>query len=203
MKTLLRYATKALKMLHLRAASLGCTLWTRLLLLANGISFGPHLHALGIPRINVSLGGKASIGSHFSLRTGTQWTEVGLTGSRILVGPHASLRIGDRVGASNVSIIAQQEVTIGNDVLIGGGVQIFDTNFHNTDPSLRLQGDPKDRVRTAPVHIQEGAFIGTNALICKGVTIGKNAIVAAGSVVVKDVPPNAIVGGNPATLLRP
>ena len=50
--------------------------------------------------------------------------------------------------------------------------------------------------------IEDGAWIGAGAIILAGVTVGKNAVVAAGSVVVKDVPPGAIVGGNPAKMLR-
>jgi acetyltransferase-like isoleucine patch superfamily enzyme len=53
-----------------------------------------------------------------------------------------------------------------------------------------------------PVRIEDGAFIGTNAIICKGVTIGKESIVAAGAVVVKSIPPGEIWGGNPAKFIR-
>ncbi len=194
---------KVLKMLHLRTATLLWTICTRLVLLANGIRFGKNLTAVGAPRINVSLGGQCSIGDHFYIRTGIRYTEVGLAGSRILVGPQGKLRIGNHVGMSNATIIADDSVTIGDHVLIGGGVQIFDTNFHSTNPSVRTGGkETRADVKKAPVFIGNNVFIGTNAIICKGVSIGDNAIIAAGSVVAKSVPENEIWGGNPAGFLK-
>lgn len=53
-----------------------------------------------------------------------------------------------------------------------------------------------------PIIVEDDVWIATNALILSGVTIGRGAIVAAGAVVVKDVPPYAIVGGNPAKILK-
>jgi len=53
-----------------------------------------------------------------------------------------------------------------------------------------------------PTYVEEGASIGSNATILCGITIGKNAIVGAGAVVTKDVPPFAIVIGNPAKILK-
>jgi maltose O-acetyltransferase len=53
-----------------------------------------------------------------------------------------------------------------------------------------------------PITVEDYVWIGGNSTILPGVTIGKHAIVAAGSVVTKDVPPNTIVGGNPARLIR-
>ena len=53
-----------------------------------------------------------------------------------------------------------------------------------------------------PVHIGKNAWIGAGATILPGVTVGENAVVAAAAVVTKDVPANAIVGGNPAKLIK-
>ena len=55
---------------------------------------------------------------------------------------------------------------------------------------------------TKPIKIDNGAWVGFNSIILKGVTIGKNAAIAAGSVVIKDVPPNTMVGGNPAKIIK-
>ncbi len=54
----------------------------------------------------------------------------------------------------------------------------------------------------APIIIGDNVWVGTRAVILKGVTIGGGAIVAAGAVVTKDVPPRTIVGGNPAHVIR-
>ena len=176
---------------------------TKLLFRLNGIRFGSGLRAIGVPSVNISIGGNVTIGKGFYLRTGVEDTEVGFVGSRIRVGPKGTLTIGNRVWASNVSIFCHQSVTIGNHVLLGGGVQIFDTNFHSTDPSVRgTRRETYETIRTAPVFIGSHAFIGTNAIVCKGVSIGENAVVAAGSVVVQDIPSGETWGGNPARKIK-
>ena len=192
---------KACKAIHLRLAGAYWTAYVRVLFWLNGVKCG-SLKALGKPRVNVSLGGKATIGKDFYIRTGQAYTEVGSLGSRILVGPNGVLTIGDNVGMSNATIVAQDSVSIGDNVMIGGGTQIFDTNFHSTDPAIRTGGhETRADVKTAPVVIGNHVFIGTNAIICKGVTLGDNAIVAAGSVVVKSIPAGEVWGGNPARKL--
>ena len=187
-----------------RSCRFACsTLHVRLLFLLNGIRFGKGLRAVGIPAVNVSLGGHAEIGERFMVRTGLHDTEVGAIGSRIRVGPKGILRIGDRVGMSNATIVCEESVEIGDDVLLGGGVQVFDTNFHSTDASVRVSGrETRDDVRTAPVRIGSRVFVGANAIVCKGVTIGDEAVVAAGSVVICDIPAGEIWGGNPARRVK-
>lgn len=157
------------------------------------VKYGKKIFAIGRPRIYVAKGGSCTIGDNFSIRTGYFNTEVGLTGSRLLVGPNAKLKIGNNVGMSNATIAAYESITIGNNVRIGGGVQIFDTNFHSTDPAIRCSGkrEPPESIKKKPVIIGNNVFIGTNAIICKGVTIEDNAIVPAGMVVYKDFPQKA------------
>jgi len=182
------YAFKACKAIHLKIATVFWTTYTRIIFWINGVKCD-SLKALGRARVNVSLGGKATIGNGFYIRTGQSYTEVGNLGTRILVGPQGILTIGNNVGMSNATIVADQSVTIGDNVMIGGGVQIFDTNFHSTDPIIRTSGtETRDDVKKAPIAIGNNVFIGTNSLICKGVTIGDGAIIAAGSVSVKSVP---------------
>lgn len=109
--------------------------------------------------------------------------------------------IADNVALSNVVIYSMEHIEINKDVLIGGGAQIFDTDFHSLKFDDRILN--KDSIiKTASVVIEEGAFIGTNCLILKGVTIGRKSIVAAGSVVTKSIPGNEIWGGNPAKFIK-
>lgn len=179
------------------------TLHVGMLFRLNGIRFGRGLKAIGIPSVNVSLGGSATIGERFTIRTGCGNTEIGSVGSRIRVGPKGILTIGDRVGMSNATIVCEESVEIGDDVFVGGGVLIFDTNFHSTDASIRTSGrESRDDVRTAPVHIGPRVFLGANAIVCKGVTICEKAAIAAGSVVVSSVPAGEIWGGNPARRIK-
>lgn len=116
---------------------------------------------------------------------------------------------------------ASENIEIGNDVYIGpdnnflgyGGIKIGNgtilahnieimTRNHNYD-SPNLQTIPYDTTYILkPVEINENVWIGSNVLIVPGVTIGEGAVVAMGAVVTKDVPPFAVVGGNPAKVLK-
>ena len=60
----------------------------------------------------------------------------------------------------------------------------------------------KYNLRSQPIRIKDNAWIGFGACVMKGVTIGKNSIIAAHAVVVKDVPDNVVVAGNPAQIVR-
>ncbi|MBW7956466.1 MAG: N-acetyltransferase [Deltaproteobacteria bacterium] len=92
-------------------------------------------------------------------------------------------------------------VTIEDNVFIGHGVTfINDTYPRATTPDGTLKGDADWEVEHTVV--KKGASIGSGATILSSVTIGENAIVGAGSTVTKNVPPNTIVAGNPARILR-
>lgn len=92
-------------------------------------------------------------------------------------------------------------VTIEDNVFIGHGVIFINDKYPratNSEGKLQTEDDWK----VIPTLVKNGATIGSNATILCNVVIGENAIVGAGSVVTKDVPPNAIVAGNPAKLIR-
>ena len=92
-------------------------------------------------------------------------------------------------------------VQIEDDVFVGHGVMFINDRYpQSTNDSGELQTEADWTVETTT--IKKGASIGSNATILCGVTIGQGAIVGAGSVVVKDVPDNVIVAGNPARILR-
>lgn len=114
-----------------------------------------------------------------------------------------TIEIGPDCGLSNCAIVADERVTIGPEVMIGGGVKIYDTDFHNIDPALRREERAGTYHGTArPVEIGRNAFVGAHSIILKGVTIGENSVVGAGSVVSRDIPANEIWAGNPASFLR-
>ena len=91
-------------------------------------------------------------------------------------------------------------VTIEDDVFIGHGVMFINDSYPRATTNGVLQTDSDWSVE--PTLVKKGASIGSNCTILSHITIGENAIVGAGSVVTKDVPPNAIVAGNPARALR-
>ena len=111
-----------------------------------------------------------------------------------------SLSIGKNSGFSGVQICCTKNITIGNNVWVGANVTIYDTDFHPIDPYERLKLDTP--ALSAEVVIEDCVWIGSNAMILKGVHIGKGAVIAAGSIVTKDVPELTIYGGNPAKFIR-
>ncbi|MFO2972828.1 DapH/DapD/GlmU-related protein [Legionella pneumophila serogroup 10] len=85
---------------------------------------------------------------------------------------------------------------IADDVMIGPNVNIITTS-HPLNPSKR-----HTTTIGKPIVIERNVWIATGAIIIGGVTLGENSVVAAGSVVTKNVPPNTLVGGNPARVIR-
>lgn len=110
------------------------------------------------------------------------------------------VRVGKRVKISSHSFLCEG-VTIEDEVFIGHGVMFTNDKYpRSTTASGALQSEA-DWV-CIPTWIKKGASIGSNATILCGVTIGEQAMVGAGSVVVHDVPPYAVVVGNPARVVR-
>ena len=107
------------------------------------------------------------------------------------------IRVGHRVFINqNCTLYDLAEISIGDDVMIGPNVSII-TEGHPVAPSQR-----RSYVIGKPVVIERNVWIAADATIIGGVTVGENSVVAAGSVVTKDVPPNTLVGGNPARVIR-
>ena len=101
---------------------------------------------------------------------------------------------------NNFSAIAEHtSITIGRRVLIGTSVEIFDSDFHGL--GINDRGSPKPDW-AKPVVIEDDVFLGSNTRVTKGVTIGKGSVIANSSVVVKDIPPGVIAGGNPARVIK-
>jgi acetyltransferase-like isoleucine patch superfamily enzyme len=110
------------------------------------------------------------------------------------------IEIGDHSGLSGTVLSARSLIQIGQRVLIGGNVRIFDHDFHPTGWQERCAGDPG---ATRPVVIGDDVFIGTNVIVLKGVQIGERSVIGAGSVVtLSEIPPDSLVAGNPAKIVR-
>lgn len=113
----------------------------------------------------------------------------------------AKVRIEDGTWINNnfTAISEHKGIFIGRNVLIGTNVKIYDSDFHGLSPDARNVSRIED---SKEVVIEDNVFIGSNVKILKGVKIGRNSVIANSSIVVKDIPPGVIAGGNPAKVLK-
>lgn len=168
----------------------------------HGISWGNQWRILGMPIIQRHRSSEIVLGDGLTLRSWPRTNPLVPDHPVVLATRRADavIRVGDDCGLSGTTIVAADRIHIGDWVQIGSNVSIVDTDFH----PLR----PEDRARdfnageTAPIRIEDDAFIGMNSLILKGVTIGEGGVVGAGSVVSRDVPARTVVAGNPANVVK-
>lgn len=129
-----------------------------------------------------------------------------------------TIQIGKNSFIGGSSLICIDNINVGDNVLISWGCTIIDSNSHSLDHVTR-SNDVKDwakgirenkighyknwdDVSHSPIFIGDNVWVGFNSIILKGVTIGNGAVIAAGSVVTKNVPDFAVVGGNPAKIIK-
>ena len=156
----------------------------------------------GILTIRSSKRNSITIGKNVQIRSGKAYNIIGGDTRLILrTIDDGQIRIGNGVGISNSAVVSANSITIEDDVFIGGSCAIYDTDFHSSEYDQRInQGDKN--IKSAPVIIKKGAFIGSRCIILKGVTVGEEAIIGAGSVVTKDIPDGEIWAGNPAIYIK-
>ena len=197
-------------MYSLRALSKGfniiynfyCRFFVLIYFFKNKVKFS-DFRTSGIPFVMVARSGKMSIGKNFAMNNGISGNPIGCHDPcTFFVDREAELCIGDNVGISQSALVCHQSIFIGDYVKIGGGVKIYDTDFHSLNPYIRGSLEDMEKKKKAPVIIKNNAFIGAFSIILKGVTIGENAVIGAGSVVTKDIPANEVWGGNPAKFIK-
>jgi acetyltransferase-like isoleucine patch superfamily enzyme len=143
-----------------------------------------------------------------SIRIGSDCAICGIirceAGCRVEIGD--TVYIGD-----DVIVSAQARVTVEDLTLLAHGVHVSDNDTHPIEPHEREAhfkaiigiAEPGGyRIAAAPVTIGRGCWVGFNSAILKGSAIGDGAIVAAHAVVTIDVPPLAVVAGNPARVVK-
>ena len=170
-----------------------CMLW--------GLPWDPTWRFYGLPRIQTRTRGSIHIGSRFSANSHWRYNTIGIFQPVTLktVTYEATITIGQNVGVAGCTISAAERIVIEDNVLIGSGCLIADSDFH---PIAYEDRDDTEKTLNAPVHICEGAFIGARSIVLKGVTIGRGSVIGAGSVVTRDIPPGVIAAGNPARVIR-
>lgn len=137
-----------------------------------------------------------SIGKKVLIRKGARLEAVGEPDSqrpKITIGDGTAIQFYFHCGAA-------ESVTIGKNVLISGRVYITDHDHVFDDPELPARNCSK--LKSAPVVVEDGAWLGEGCVILKGVRVGERTVVGANAVVTKDVPPFTVVGGVPARVIR-
>jgi len=176
---------------------------TKLKLKALGCSCGKSFKVDGKLWIWVQRKGAIQIGDNVTINSRFGSNLVGLTNPAVFqcLGDGV-ITIGNNSGLSSVVLSTRSSITIGENVKTGGNVRIFDHDYHSLDFEKRRGREDTQDIITSPVKIGNDVFIGTNAIILKGVSVGDCAIIGAGSVVSRDVPADEIWAGNPVTCIR-
>lgn len=146
--------------------------------------------------------GRLCIGNNTIINSGPYYIPIGFSGyTSFWIMGDGYITIGNSCGISNVAFCSQSKIQIGNNVLIGGGVKIYDTDFHSLD-YIERRNIHKDKNRSSdPVVIDDDVFIGAGSFILKGTHIGARSIIGAGSVVTGKIPSDEIWAGNPAKFI--
>jgi acetyltransferase-like isoleucine patch superfamily enzyme len=146
--------------------------------------------------------GRIEFGNNININSGFFYNPIGGNKKCYLITKSgAKITIGNGTSFSNTTIYSFKEIEIGDNVFIGGGCEIYDSDFHSLILEERLQ-KCNPGIKAKPIKIQNGAFIGAYSIILKGVIIGENSIIGAGSVITKNIPPNEIWAGNPVEFIR-
>lgn len=185
---------------RLRIVAVFSSIYCRLFYSIRGIQLGKKIVFIGIPFIYKYPGSSISIGNKAEIRTTPTSNLIGMN-RRTTISTHdvnAKIKIGDHCGMSGVVIGAKESISIGNRAVIGANVLITDFDWHAIDPVARNNGASS---KSRPVVIADNVFIGTAAMVLKGVHIGENSVIGANSVVTTNIPANVIAAGNPCKII--
>lgn len=166
-----------------------------------GVDWGDGWRIFGMPIIQRVRGSQIQLGDRLELRSNRGSNPLGLEQPVVLATRtrDALISLGNDCGLSGVAVVAASAIRLGDRVLVGANSLICDTDFHPLEPARRRAAPAAGA--SAPVTIEDDVFVGTRALILKGVRIGRGAVVGAGAVVTRDVPAFSIVAGNPARVV--
>ncbi|HEY0738033.1 MAG TPA: acyltransferase [Herpetosiphonaceae bacterium] len=110
-----------------------------------------------------------------------------------------TIRIGSNVRLNGVGLMAKRGITIGDNCILGSTL-LVDTDFHSVRRDRVT--NPHAPVLSAPIVVGDNVWLAGQTVVLKGVTIGANSVIGFRAVVTRDVPPDVIVAGNPARVVR-
>jgi acetyltransferase-like isoleucine patch superfamily enzyme len=139
--------------------------------------------------------------------------------SSIIMGDLLTFNHGGEIAIGEYCFLGEQsriwsagKISIGDRVLISHNVNIHDNNSHSLDPQVRNREFiysythhspmPNSSLPASEIVIEDDVWIGFNSTILKGVRIGRGAIIGACSLITADVPPHAVIIGNPARIIK-
>jgi acetyltransferase-like isoleucine patch superfamily enzyme len=138
---------------------------------------------------NISIGKNVIIVAADGYRTNLSSLKMGGREGRITIGDNVLIMNGVRVSSAS-------SITIGDGCMLANHCYLTDADWHDIHDRTSAPGG------TRPIVLERGAWVGDSAIVCKGVRVGENSIIGAGAVVTRDVPPNAVVAGNPARVVK-
>lgn len=182
-------------------------IYSRLFLVAislnKNIRINGRLKIIGIPIIDIRKGAVLEIGDNVTITSRNKGYHINMHSPVKMFADRdgAIIRIGANTRLHGSCIHAYKSIEIGCNCLIAANCQIFDGNghdlsFENIDNRIYTTGD------ASPIEIGDSVWIGANCIVLPGVKIGSGSVISANSVVVKDIPPMVIAGGNPAKVLK-
>jgi acetyltransferase-like isoleucine patch superfamily enzyme len=134
-----------------------------------------------------------------------------MDGVHFAIGEQGRIEIGDFCYFTNVVLLCELELRVGNYVVIGWNTTLADTDFHPISPALRVadaiacspSGKHRSRppIAVKPVIIEDDVWIGPSVTILKGVRVGAGSFIEPGALLTRDVPPGSRVLGNPAQII--
>lgn len=147
--------------------------------------------------------GKLVIGKNFKCNNKLTSNSLGLIQPCIfnIATQNSRIIIGNNVGISGSTIKAASLVEIGDNVFIGSGCLISDSDSHPIN-YIDRNNNCHEKTKSSPIIIGDNVFIGARSIVLKGVEIGEGAVVGAGSVVSKSIPPFTVAAGNPCKVIK-
>ncbi len=201
--SLRRWALRAYRAPSYLCSALFDRLVVPLVVRLHGVEMGAGCRFAGMPRIQIADGARIVLGDRVLVRSRWKSSGTGYPHATMLcaVKPGALIRIENDAGVSGAVLTTGSEIVVGERSLLGAGCAVWGTDFHPLEVHERRR-HPTAGAISSPVRIGCDVFVGGRAIILKGASIGDGAVVGAAAVVAGDVPPGAVVAGNPARIVR-
>jgi acetyltransferase-like isoleucine patch superfamily enzyme len=175
------------------------TLVGKVILKFKGIEYGKNLRLYGLPIITKHKNSSIKIGDNVVLCSNSKYTALGVNHPVIIrtLTSNAKIVIGNDVGMSGGVLCSAESVVIGNRVLIGANVSIFDTDFHSVNTINRRYVNDHRLIKSKNVFVGDDVFLGTGAIVGKGAFVGDGSVIGASSFVTGKIGKNEIWAGIP------